>query len=212
MNITKLLIGTGNRGKVREFADAFAETEIGIVGLESLAPAPPEPEETGDTFEANARIKAEAYSMAGELPTVADDSGLEVDALGGAPGVLSARYGGPGLDDKGRNRALLQAMAQVTEPELRTARFRCCLALAFRGETLAVFDGSVEGRLLHEERGAGGFGYDPLFYYPPFESTLAEVTTERKRTVSHRGKAIALLLEALREGKLALMQRSSRGA
>ena len=111
--------------------------------------------------------------------------------------MLSARYGGPGLDDEGRNATLLRAVADVPD-ERRTARFRCSLALAQAGTTSFECDGTVEGRLLHEPRGEGGFGYDPLFFHEPFGCTLAEVPTARKRTVSHRGKAIAKLVEHLR--------------
>jgi XTP/dITP diphosphohydrolase len=144
-------------------------------------------------------LKAEQYSLLCDLPVLADDSGLEVDALGGAPGVRSARYGGPGLDSAGRNRKLLQALRGVAEAE-RTARFRCVLALARAGRTLATFEGVVEGRILDEPRGENGFGYDPLFFHPPSGCTTAELSTARKRLISHRGKAIEAFLEALRQG------------
>ena len=124
---------------------------------------------------------------------LADDSGLEVDALGGAPGVHSARYGGPGLDDAARNRKLLEALVGM-KPEQRTARFRCVLALAERGVTLATFDGVIEGWILDAPRGENGFGYDPLFFHPPSGCTTAELSTEQKQRVSHRGQAIAALL------------------
>lgn len=195
-----LLVATSNPGKLREFERALARAGWSAVGLDALPAAAaelPEPEETGETFAANARLKAEAYSRRTDLPTLADDSGLEVDALGGAPGVRSARWGGPGLDDAGRNRALLDALRDVADPAARTARFRCALALARAGRTLGVFEGAVEGRIAFEERGTRGFGYDPLFHHPPFAATFGEVDPDRKRAVSHRGRALDALLAAL---------------
>ncbi len=194
--IERLLVATMNPGKLREFAAALIPTGVEIIGLDSLE-QPPEIEETGNTFEANARLKAEGYSLHTDAHVLADDSGLEVDALDGAPGVHSARYGGPGLDDAGRNRKLVEALRDV-QPERRTARFRCVLALARAGETLATFEGVVEGRILREPRGDNGFGYDPLFFHPESCCTTAELSTERKQRISHRGQAIAALLSALR--------------
>jgi XTP/dITP diphosphohydrolase len=195
----RLLLATFNAGKVREFAEALVPQGIEVVGLESLEDTT-EVEETGETFEANARLKAEGYSLRTDLPVLADDSGIEVDALGGAPGVRSARYGGPGLDGAGRNVKLLEALRDVRDPEQRTARFVCVLALARQGKTLATFDGVVEGRILDEPVGEGGFGYDPVFYHPPSGCGFAELTMAQKRLVSHRGRAIAAFLEAIRAG------------
>jgi XTP/dITP diphosphohydrolase len=141
-------------------------------------------------------LKAEAYSHRTDLPVLADDSGLEVDALGGAPGVHSARYGGPDLDDASRNAKLLEAL-RGTPPERRSARFRCALAVARAGSTLATFAGVIEGRILDAPRGTNGFGYDPLFFHPPSGCTTAELTTAAKQRVSHRGRAIAALLAAV---------------
>lgn len=193
----EMLVATGNSGKLREFTEALEAVGVPVFGLDALERPVPEPAETGLTFEDNARIKAEAYSLHTDRLTIADDSGIEVDALDGAPGVLSARYGGPTLDDTGRNAHLLNALRTVTDPAARTARFRCCLAVAREGTTLATFDGTVEGRIVERPRGDGGFGYDPLFWYEPFGATLAEVPIERKRRVSHRGRAISLLIDAL---------------
>jgi len=198
----RLLVATSNPGKVREFAAALEGEGFEVVGLEHLDD-PPEVEETGATFEANARLKAEAYSRLTDLPVVADDSGLEVDALDGAPGIRSARYGGPGLDDQGRNRKLLEALGE-TPPERRTARFRCVLALARSGRTIATFEGTIEGRILDAPRGANGFGYDPLFFHPESGCTTAELTTEAKQRVSHRGTAIAALVRAIHAGEITL--------
>jgi XTP/dITP diphosphohydrolase len=195
----RLLIATNNPGKIRELAEALRSTGIDVVGMDHLVDRS-DVEETGSTFEENARLKAEAYSRRTELPVLADDSGIEVDALDGEPGVRSARYGGPGLDDPGRCRLLLEKLEGVDDPERRTARFRCVLALARRGRTVATFEGVVEGRILREPRGKNGFGYDPVFFHPPSGCTTAQLTTAEKQRISHRGKAIEALIEAIRSG------------
>ncbi len=195
----RLLVATLNPGKVREFAQALIPTGIAVFGLDSLDDMS-SVEETGTTFQENARIKAEAYSLRADMPVLADDSGLEVDALDGAPGVQSARYGGADLDDDGRNRLLLANLSHITEPERRTARFRCTLAVARSGRTLATFDGVVEGRIIEQPRGDNGFGYDPLFFHPPSGCTTAELTPQAKQRISHRGQAIEEFLRALRDG------------
>ena len=197
--MNRLLVATLNPGKIREFAHALTAEGIEVVGLDSLGKIDPV-EETGETFEANARLKAEAYSRHTELPVLADDSGIEVDALGGAPGVQSARFGGPGLDDDGRNRLLVEELSSVTDPARRTGRFRCVLALAREGQTVATFEGVVEGRILGELRGTNGFGYDPLFFHPRSGCTTAELSPTAKQAISHRGEAIAALLQAIRGG------------
>lgn len=194
--MTRVLVATTNPGKLKEFAEALAAEGIDVKGLDSLADRT-EVAETESTFEANARLKAEGYSRRTEWVVLAEDSGLEVDAIAGAPGVHSARYGGPSLDDAGRNRKLLDDLRDVREPD-RTARFRCALAVAHRGRTLALFAGAVEGRITRQLLGAHGFGYDPLFFHPPSGCTTGELTTEQKRRVSHRGQAIAAFVRALR--------------
>ena len=196
----RVVVATGNPGKLREFAHALSEAGIEVLGLDTLGVAE-EVEETGATFEANARLKAEAYSTATDLAVLADDSGLEVDALDGAPGVLSARYGGPGLDDLGRARHLLTELRDVPD-ERRTARFRCVLALAREGRTIATFDGVVEGRITRAPAGANGFGYDPVFFHEPIGCTFAEIPRDRKQQLSHRGQAIRKFLAALAAGTL----------
>jgi len=196
--VQRLLVATRNRGKLREIDAALRPLGIEVQGLESLG-EPPEVEETGSTFEDNARLKAEAYSRHTHMLVLAEDSGLEVDALGGQPGVRSARFGGPGLDDNGRNRKLLDALRDV-EPSRRTARFRCALAVARQGQVLETFHGVIEGRILAEPRGEHGFGYDPLFFHPSSGCTTAELTTTEKQQVSHRGQALAAFLDALRRG------------
>ena len=195
----RLLVATLNPGKVREISAALTPTGIEVCGLDTLGDCP-EIEETGKTFEENARLKAEGYSHRTDLPVLADDSGLEIDALGGAPGVLSARYGGPGLDDEARNRKLLQELEGV-EPARRTARFRCVLALGQKGRMLATFEGVIEGRLLDKPQGHNGFGYDPLFFHPPSGCTTAQLTTAEKQRVSHRGQAIAAFIIEVQAGQ-----------
>jgi XTP/dITP diphosphohydrolase len=197
--MTKLVVATENPGKRREIAIALGETGIEVVGLDAVADRTPVTE-TGETFAANARLKAEAWSRRTDLPVLADDSGLEVDALGGEPGVRSARYGGPGLDDAARTRLVLERLAGVRDPSRRTARFVCVLAVAREGRTVATFAGTVEGRIADAPRGTNGFGYDPIFYHPPSGCTTAELSTEAKQAISHRGQALARLVEALRRG------------
>jgi XTP/dITP diphosphohydrolase len=179
-----LYLATSNPGKVREFLNAGLDVEL-LPGLKEIAA----PEETGTTFEANAELKAVYYSRYCDGIVLAEDSGLEVDALGGAPGVYSARYAGTG-DDSDNNRHLL---AQLRGKADRRGRYVAVIALAQAGEVLATFRGTVEGEILEGPRGNGGFGYDPLFFYPPFGKTFAETTLEEKASVSHRGVAIRLL-------------------
>ena len=183
-----IVVATGNPGKLKECAAVLAPASFTVLGLEALDDQTPV-EETGSTFEANARLKAEGYSRRTPHPVLADDSGLEVDALAGGPGVLSARYGGPHLTDPERCTAILEALAG-TPDEKRTARFRCVLALARDGNTLATFAGVVDGTILHEPRGANGFGYDPIFFHPPSGRAFGELTRGEKDLVSHRGLAL----------------------
>ena len=154
------------------------------------------PEETGDTYEANALIKARAVAAHTGLLALGDDSGIEVDALDGAPGVRSARYGGPGLDDRGRVDLLLRSIAQVPDAG-RGAHFRCVIALVGpnRGET--IVEGACDGFIARESRGTEGFGYDPVFFYPPFGKTFGETPDAAKAGVSHRGRAAMAARAAL---------------
>jgi len=171
-----------------------------VAGLRLLSlkdfPSIPAVPEDETTFRGNAVMKAVEAGRAAACLTLADDSGLCVDALGGAPGVTSARYGGPGLDDPGRCLHLLKRLAATGDPE-RAARFECALALADAGRIVVVLDGVVEGRILEKPRGTNGFGYDPVFFYPPLAKSFAELTTEEKAAVSHRGRALAKLREFL---------------
>lgn len=189
----RILVATGNAGKLAELAEALTPGGVEVVGPEALRDATPV-EETGSTFEANARLKAESYSRRTDLPVLADDSGLEVDALDGRPGVLSARYGSPTLSDPARCRAILKALVDVPD-ERRTARFRCVLALAESGRTVALFEGVVEGRIARALTGKNGFGYDPIFFHPETGRTFGELSREEKQAVSHRGRALAELVK-----------------
>lgn len=151
----------------------------------------PECIEDGETFEDNAIKKAIHYSVLIHGPVFSDDSGLAVAALDGAPGVRSARFAGPDAGDEQNNRLLLDKLKGVQQ---RTAWFKCVVALAHEGRLLGVFHGSVEGRIMFEPRGANGFGYDPLFFHPPFDCTFGEVDAGRKLAVSHRGQALKAML------------------
>jgi XTP/dITP diphosphohydrolase len=189
----KIYCATGNPGKLREFRLAGELLGIDVeplAGLKSIAA----PEENGATFEENARIKAAYYSRFAPGPLFADDSGLEVDALNGAPGVWSARYAGSDATDAANNRLLLERLGDNPH---QTGRFVCVIALAEGGDVRATFRGAVEGEILHEPRGLGGFGYDPLFYYAPFGCSFGEVDGPKKFDVSHRGQALRALLQYL---------------
>lgn len=185
---------TGNPGKLREFRLAAALCgDIQVEPSPGFASLPP-CEENGATFEANAILKAVYYARNAPGLLFADDSGLEVDALDGAPGVFSARFAGPGATDEANNRLLLERMRGVRH---RAARFVCAIALVEGTRLLRTFRGAVEGEILEEPRGPHGFGYDPLFYYPPFGCSFGEAAPQRKLTVSHRGAALRALFRHL---------------
>lgn len=189
----KLLIATTNRGKLSEIAAFLISLRLDLLSLNDLD-HPPSVVEDGETFQANALKKARALAEFSGLATLADDSGLEVDALGGAPGVHSARYSGPEADDARNNAKLLGALADVPEPR-RTARFVCVLALCVPGAE-RLFRAECAGRIAFAPRGRHGFGYDPLFFYPPLGRTFGELEAETKSSVSHRGRALHQLVEA----------------
>ena len=192
-----LLLASANQGKLRELRTILAGLPVELVGLtEAGLGDPPEVEETGDTFLENARIKARAYAAWSGRAAVADDSGLEVDALGGAPGVRSARYAGEGAGDRANLDKLLVALEGVP-PERRTARFRCAAVLVDPegGEWHA--EAAWEGRVLDAPRGTGGFGYDPVFLPNGWDRTSAEVDQVTKDAASHRGKAFRALRPAI---------------
>lgn len=185
-----LLVSTRNAHKIGEIR-AILGPRFLVSDLASL-PDLPEVEETGDTFEENATLKAVAASMLFEGWVIADDSGLEVDALGGAPGVLSARYAGEKANDAANNDLLLRNLLPFRAEE-RTARFRCVIVLARNGRKLAAFSGTVEGGILGRPRGAGGFGYDPLFVPLGHSESFAQLGSDVKNGMSHRGSALRAL-------------------
>ena len=199
-----LILATRNQGKVRELRDPLARFGFDV---QSLPENFPEIEENGTTFEENALIKARAVAEALGVAAAADDSGLEVDALGGAPGVYSARYSDdwPAMEgeskDERNNRKLLAELEGVPA-EKRTARFRCCMALVIPGGEEIVVSGAWEGSIGFKKAGSNGFGYDPLFIDPELELTGAELTREAKMVRSHRGKALSKLLAEVEERKL----------
>lgn len=197
----RILIATSNPGKLRDFAGAAWRHGVEVAGLTDFSSLPAVIED-GLTFEANARKKAESYSKhVPEEIVIADDSGLEIDALNGAPGVHSARYAAEqpdeaeeNTDDAANNARVLRELEGIP-PAQRTGRFVCVLAAARDGKTLATFRGAAEGIILEAPRGANGFGYDPLFYFPQIQKTFAELTAEEKSRYSHRGAAFRKFLK-----------------
>ena len=195
----KIVLASRNKKKIGELRAILSEyiDGIEILSLDDVG-IYGEIEEDGDTFEQNALIKARVAAQSGYIG-VGDDSGLCVNALGGAPGVYSARYAGEHGDDEANNDLLLKNLADKSD---RSARFVCCIACIFPesyGYEPIVVRGEVEGEIISQRRGEGGFGYDPLFYFPQFDKTLAEVTPEQKNSVSHRGNAIKALAQKLKE-------------
>ena len=198
--MTKLLVGTNNPGKVREYEELLTDLpetlEVTFLAREGLTL---EVEESGETFEENARIKALAYAQASGLISLADDSGLEVDALGGAPGVHSARYAGPATSDVDRYRKLLDALANIPAGQ-RSARFRCVVALALPDGTVHTADGFCEGEIGFAPRGEHGFGYDPVFVAKGHGGrTMAELPPDVKNEISHRARALLAIQPVLRK-------------
>ena len=183
----KVVLASQNKKKIVEMRDILSK-----MGVEVLSQADVglnlEPEETGATFEENARIKARAVMEAAGMPAIADDSGLMVDALGGEPGVYSARYGGPGLDDTGRGQLLLRNMAGQTDRQGKYVSVICCV---FPDGREILSRGECAGLLTEEPAGDGGFGYDPIFFLPQLGKTMAQITPEEKNQISHRAKALA---------------------
>jgi XTP/dITP diphosphohydrolase len=194
----KLVLATNNQDKVREMKNLLDDLDIEILTSKDFDDFP-EIEETGETLEENAILKAEGIFEATGLPSLADDSGLEVDFLGGAPGVYSSRFAGPGCTYDDNNRKLLQALEDVPW-EHRTARFRCLIAVCFGKDDIEVVEGQAEGFITEKKAEAkGGFGYDPVFYYPPHLKTFAELTLDEKNVISHRGLALKAARAILRE-------------
>lgn len=188
----KIIAATKNKNKLREFGEILKGFEI--VSQEE-AGVDIDVEETGITFEENSLLKAKAIFEATGIPAIADDSGLCVDALGGEPGVYSARYGGEGLDDPGRVQLLLKNMKDIPD-EKRTARFVCAITMV-SDDGIITARGECEGRINHAPVGENGFGYDPVFYMEDYKKTTAEMTADEKNAVSHRGKALRVFAEKI---------------
>lgn len=196
--VKKLLVATHNKGKVTEFSEMMQDMAIAWLGLDDVGVTEDVPE-TGDTFRENAVLKAAAYAQMTGLLTLADDSGLEIDALAGAPGVYSARYGGAGLTHAERYQLVLQQLTAVPEAA-RTARFRCVIVVADgHGRILAEAEGVCEGVIAQAPAGSGGFGYDPIFFLPDQGQTMAQLSSTEKHQVSHRGRAMRQLEPLLRQ-------------
>jgi XTP/dITP diphosphohydrolase len=205
---TTLVIASSNRAKVLEFRSLLSDLPVDVVGISDVLSEKPNIVEGSDTFEENATLKAKIIAEASTMLTLADDSGLEVDALGGRPGVRSARFAHDRATDAENNAALLLALANVEE-EHRQARFRCVLALvdpwAVPGAAPTVTEGTCDGTIAREPRGAGGFGYDPLFIVKGRDKTMAELRDDEKNEISHRAIAVTLLrpkLETLLDHRL----------
>jgi len=186
----RLLLATTNKGKAAEYRDLLKGLDFKIVTLDQ-AGINKEADESYNTFEENARHKAAFYAELGGLLTLADDSGLEVDALGGEPGVRSSRYAGDDATDADRVDFLLKKLIDIPQKE-RTARFRCIIAIARPGGDVETVEGTCEGYIAMKPRGSNGFGYDPVFFLPEYGRTIAELAPEIKNRISHRGRAAAL--------------------
>ncbi|MGV3346618.1 XTP/dITP diphosphatase [Enterobacteriaceae bacterium LUAb1] len=193
----KVVLATGNAGKVRELAELLAQAGLEVIAQTDLAVSPAE--ETGLTFIENALLKARHAAKQTGLPALADDSGLAVDVLGGAPGIRSARYAGEEASDRQNIEKLLAALENIPEDQ-RQAQFHCVLVFVRHAADPVplVFHGCWDGIITRTAAGCGGFGYDPIFYLPTLQKTAAELTKSEKQAISHRGKALAQLLDAMR--------------
>lgn len=186
----RIVIASGNQGKIREFRQLFSKYGIETIAMNDLDETLPDVEETGDTFEENARLKAETISDIIQVPVLADDSGLEVDALNKRPGVYSARYAGEQKDDQAN---LQKVLNELEGKEDREARFVCVLALARPGKETVYKRGTCEGQIGLEPQGENGFGYDPVFYPEGFDRTMAQLSSDEKNRISHRSNALKQL-------------------
>jgi len=198
--MAKVIIATNNKGKVKDFQSLFTPMGVEVTSLHDF-PEIEEVEETGTTFEENAILKAEHLANELNIPVIADDSGLMVDALEGRPGVYSARYAGLHKNDEDNLQKVLKELEGIST-EKRTARFYCALALAIPGKETLTVHGTVEGLIATEKQGTNGFGYDPIFFLPELNRTMAQLTAEEKGSLSHRGNAIKELMKVIKaEGK-----------
>jgi len=207
----RLLLATTNKGKARELRRGLGSAPVKVITLDDLGVAAEFPE-TGSTFAENARGKSQFYSLLTGLPTLADDSGLEIEALGGAPGVYSARFSDPGATDARNIRKVLRALIGIPASE-RGARFVCSMALSHEGRILKSTRGTVRGRIILAPRGTAGFGYDPIFFYRPFGRTFGELSDDEKQSISHRGRALRLMIafieQARKKGRPSLWERGT---
>ncbi len=189
----KLVVATGNAGKLKEIRRLLEQCGVEVLGL-SAFPDAPDVVEDGETFSANAAKKAQTIAAFTGLPCLADDSGLVVEALTGRPGVHSARYSGENATDQSNNLKLLDELSHIAEGQ-RQAAFCCVMALCLPGRPIQFFEGRVEGTILRQEQGEGGFGYDPLFWLSDYQCTMAELPLDEKNKISHRGKALAQVVD-----------------
>jgi XTP/dITP diphosphohydrolase len=196
----ELVVATRNKGKLKEIRRLLESQDISVLSLDNF-PEAPEVEEDGDTFASNAAKKAETIARVTGLPCLADDSGLVVASLQGRPGVHSARFSGIDANDHSNNCKLLEEMALVPEKQ-RQAAFCCVMALCLPDQPTRLFDGRVEGLILSQSQGDGGFGYDPLFWLSEFDCTMAELPLDKKNGISHRGQALRQVVEYLSTAKL----------
>ena len=185
-NIATIVLASRNKGKILEISDLLKEFPVIIKNLDAFGPIP-EVEEDGNTFEENAYKKASFTAKILGLPALADDSGIVVEALGGAPGIYSSRYGGAGATDEDR---CVKLMKELEGKENRKAAFECAISIAVPTGAALTYEARCEGLITERPSGINGFGYDPIFYYPPFDKTFAEITRADKSHVSHRGKAL----------------------
>lgn len=192
-----ILLATNNKSKVKEISEMMSGSDI---TFESLADAGinVEVEETGTTFEENALLKAREICKLSGKPTISDDSGLEIDALDGAPGIYSSRFMGEDTSYDIKNNALIEKLENVADPD-RTARFRCCMALVLPDGREFVTEGAMEGIIAREPKGINGFGYDPILFIPEYNRTSAELSSEEKNNISHRGEALRKMIEVIKK-------------
>ncbi len=192
-----IILATNNKSKVKEISEMMSGSDI---TFESLADAGinVEVEETGTTFEENALLKAREICKLSGKPTISDDSGLEIDALDGAPGIYSSRFMGEDTSYDIKNNALIEKLENIADPD-RTARFRCCMALVLPDGREFVTEGAMEGIIAREPKGINGFGYDPILFIPEYNRTSAELSSEEKNNISHRGEALRKMIEVIKK-------------
>ena len=192
-----IILATNNKSKVKEISEMMSGSDIIFVSLAD-AGINVEVEETGTTFEENALLKAREICKLSGKPTISDDSGLEIDALDGAPGIYSSRFMGEDTSYDIKNNALTEKLENVADPD-RTARFRCCMALVLPDGREFVTEGAMEGIIAREPKGINGFGYDPILFIPEYNRTSAELSSEEKNNISHRGEALRKMIEVIKK-------------